>query len=529
MARTSTAKTSWRTAGVVLALSALTTLSAHAQPRQGGTLNWLVNPIPTSLIPLTTSAGGNSDIGPKVVEGLLTYDYDLKPKALLATAWNVSKDGLQYRFDLRKGVKWHDGKDFTSADVAFSILTLKQVHPRGRGTFANVTEVRTPDANTAIVILSKPAPFLLTALAAAESPIVPKHLYEGTDIAANKYNSAPVGTGPFIFKEWVQGSHVIFDRNPNYWDKPKPYLDKVIVRFIPDAVARAAALESGNVDLGNAVIPLSDVERFKKLPNVNVDTDQWTYWGNHQQAYFNLDSPILKNLEVRRAIAQSVDVNAYNNVVWYGYGKISASPIGVALSKYHDSSVKHQPYNLKQAEALLDAAGYKRDANGTRFKLRLLYNPFLERRTADFLRQSLGRVGIDAEVESYDFATYTKKVYTDRAFDITAESLLNLFDPTLGVQRVFWSKNFKIGLPFSNTPHYVNPEVDRLLEAAAIEVDETKRRQLFVGFQQQVYADIPSIEFGANPNITVAAKKVRNYAPTAEGVRGSFADLYLAQ
>lgn len=192
---------------VALTLGALAVAVVHAQARHGGTLNWVVNPIPTSLIPLTTSAGGNSDIGPKVVEGLLTYDYDLKPKALLATAWSLSKDGLQYRFELRRGVKWHDGKDFTSADVAFSILTLKQVHPRGRSTFANVTEVRTPDAHTAIIILNKPAPFLLTALAAAESPMVPKHLYDGTDIATNKYNSAPVGTGPFTFKEWQQGSH----------------------------------------------------------------------------------------------------------------------------------------------------------------------------------------------------------------------------------------------------------------------------------------------------------------------------------
>ena len=501
---------------------------ALAQPRAGGTLNWLVNPIPTGLVPLTTSAGGNTDIGPKVVEGLLTYDYDLKPKPLLATAWTVSPDGLQYRFELRRGVKWHDGRDFTSADVAFSILTLKQMHPRGRATFANVTEVRTPDAHTAVLVLGKPAPYLLTALASAESPIVPKHLYEGTEIASNKHNTAPVGTGPFVFKEFVQGSHAIFERNPNYWDKPKPYLDRLVVRFIPDAVARAAALESGAVDLGNAVIPLSDVERFRKLPNLSVDSDQWPYWGNHQQAYFNLDSPVLKNIEVRRAIAHAVDVNAYNNVVWYGYGKVSASPIGVAMSRYHDSSIKHQPYNLRQAEALLDAAGHRRDANGVRLKLRLLFNPFLERRTADFLRQSLARVGIDAEIESYDFATYVRKVYTERAFDITAESLLNTFDPTLGVQRVFWSKNFRIGLPFSNVPHYENAEVDRLLEAAAIEPDESRRRQQFVAFQQQVAADIPSIEFGANPNITVVAKKVRNYAPTAEGVRGSFAELYLA-
>jgi len=135
--------------------------------------------------------------------------------------------------------------------VAFSILTLKQVHPRGRGTFANVVDVKTPDPYTAVIVLSKPSPFLLTALASTESPIVPKHLYEGTDIASSKYNSAPVGTGPFVFKEWVQGSHIILERNPNYWDKPKPYLDRVVVRFVLDAAARAAALESGSADLAN--------------------------------------------------------------------------------------------------------------------------------------------------------------------------------------------------------------------------------------------------------------------------------------
>ena len=96
----------------------------------------------------------------------------------------------------------------------------------------------------------------------------------------------------------------------------------------------------------------------------------------------------------------------------------------------------------------------------------------------------------------------------------------------MGVQRVFWSKNFKIGLPFSNAPHYVNPEVDRLLEAAAVEVDEGRRRQLFTDFQQIVHRDIPSIELGANPAITVVAKKVRDYAPSGEHIRGSFSDLY---
>ncbi|MGE0800389.1 MAG: ABC transporter substrate-binding protein [Lautropia sp.] len=517
---------------IVATLAAvLAATPADAQPKQGGTLNWIVNPIPASLVPLTTTAGGNTEIGPKVVEGLLTYDYQLRPLAKLATAWKLSDDGLQYRFELRKGVKWHDGKDFTSADVAFSILTLKQHHPRGRSTFANVTEVATPDPHTAVIVLDKPSPFLLTALSAAESPIVPKHLYDGTDIVSNRHNSEPIGTGPFKFKEWVKGSHVILERNPDYWDKPKPWLDRIVIRFIGDAVARAAALESGDADVGSgsAGIPLADVERFRKLPNLTIDSTIWPYVGNHQQIYFNLDTPALQNLAVRRAIAQSIDVEAYNKLIWYGLGKLSASPIGTGLSRYHDASIKPYPFDRKAAEAALDAAGLKRGADGVRLRLRLVYNPFVERRSADFVRQSLARVGIDATIHSFDFATYVNKTYTERAFDIALESLTNIFDPSVGVQRIFWSKNFKIGLPFSNAPHYVNPEVDRLLEAAAVEIDEVKRRQLFVAFQRIIHRDIPSIELGANPNITVAAKKVRNYAPTGEGNRGDFADLHFVE
>ena len=116
------------------ALIGIVPAGASAAPEHGGTLTWLVTPEPASIVPLTTTAGGNAEIGPKVVEGLLTYDPNLNPKPLLATSWVVSPDGLQYRFNLRRGVKWHDGKPFTSADVAFSILTLKQVHPRGRST-----------------------------------------------------------------------------------------------------------------------------------------------------------------------------------------------------------------------------------------------------------------------------------------------------------------------------------------------------------------------------------------------------------
>jgi len=503
--------------------------STPAQPKPGGTLTWIVTPEPAVFLPLTTTAGGSAELGPKVVEGLLTYDADLNPLPLLATAWTVSSDGLRYTFTLRQGVKWHDGRDFTAADVAFSILTLKDVHPRGRAIFANVSEVQTPDVHTVVIVLEKPAPYLLTALAATESPIIPKHLYDDVDIVSNPHNSAPIGTGPFVFKEWVKGSHVVLERNPNYWDAPKPYLDRIIARFMPDAVARAAALESGTADLAGQAIPLSDVARFDQMPHLRVDRINWPYLSTHQQLIFNLDTPALQDKRVRQAIAHAIDMQAFNRVVWYGYGTPSAAAIGKASTKYHNADIPFFAPDVKKAGQLLDAAGLKPGTNGVRLTLRLLYNPFRERREADFVRQSLARIGINAVIENYDFATYVGKAYTERAFDITLESLANIFDPTVGVQRVFWSKNFKVGLPFSNAAHYANPQVDRLLEAAAVEIDEQKRRQQFLDFQAIVHEDIPTIEFGADPLITIVSNKVKDYAFTGEGLRSSFADLYLQE
>lgn len=510
----------------VLALLAATSIGhAQQQPTHGGTLNWALRVEPPTLVPINTPAGGAIDIGPKVVEGLLTYDDQLNPKPLLATAWEVAPDGLTYTFKLREGVKWHDGQPFTSADVAWSIEALKEHHSRGRATFAQVSEVETPDAHTAILRLSKPAPFLLTALASYESPIVPRHLYAGKDLASNEYNKAPIGTGPFVFKEWVRGSHIILERNPDYWDKPKPYLDRVVAKFIPDASARASALESGDIHIAGNGIAVGEIERLSKLPRLRVDNSAWPYQAQHNQIIINHETPILQNLQVRQAIAQAISVEQINQLAWYGQGIPSATGIGKA-SRYHDASIPFHPFDPNAAEKLLDQAGHPRGADGTRFTLRLTTNPYTERRIADVIRQQLQKVGINAVINPYDFGTYVNKIYTEREFDLTVESQSNLFDPTVGVQRVFWSKNFQIGLPFSNGGHYANPEVDRLLEAAAVEPDENKRRELFAQFQRTAWADVATIDLGKPPETVTYHHKLIDPEPGAERTYGSFANLY---
>ncbi|MBY3328835.1 ABC transporter substrate-binding protein [Rhizobium laguerreae] len=504
-------------------------------PQSGGTLNFIVEPEPPTILALAHTAGGTQKVSPKITEGLLTYDFELTPKPQLATEWTIADDGLSYTFKLRPNVKWHDGKPFTADDVAYSIELLKQVHPRGRGTFANVTKVETPDPLTAIIRLSKPAPYLLRALYAAESPIVPKHVYENVgiaDVPINPNGSAPIGTGPFIFKEWVRGSHIILERNPDYWDAGKPYLDQIAIRFVPDDAARAAGFETGEFDIGgDNPIPLSDLERIKALPNIGVDSRGYETKGDLTQLIFNLDNEYLKDVKVRRAIAHAIDLDVILNTVWYGYGHISPTPISVFLPRYYDPWIKPYAFDLKAAEQLLDEAGYKRGADGIRFKLRLTHNSYNDgfKRVIEYLKQNLARIGIAGTIDSYDFSTYIQKVYKERVFDVTAEYLGNQFDPTLGVQRVYWSKNFKLGLPFSNASHYANPEVDRLLETASVEIDEDKRKQEFNAFQKIIADEVPVVNLIALENVTVFNKRVKNHTIGAEGVQANFAEVYIKE
>ncbi|SFM35238.1 ABC transporter substrate-binding protein [Methylobacterium pseudosasicola] len=505
------------------------TARADPIPKRGGTLRLVLATESANLVPIDNTFGTTGVIGPKVNEGLLTYDAAFRPVPQLASAWSEAEDGLSITFQLRPAVKWHDGRDFTAADVAFSILTLKAVHPRGRATFANVQDVETPNPHTAILRLSRPAPYLLRAFAASESPIVPKHLYEGRDIGSNPANAAPIGTGPFVFKEWVKGSHVILDRNPDYWDAPKPYLDRIIVRFIPDANARAAALAAGEIDLGgDTPVPRSDIASLSAHPALEITSDGYAYLGNHSQLVLNLDNPILAKRAVRQAIAHAIDLRAVLNVAWYGQGVIAPSPISPALKEFHNPAVKAYPFDPKRAASLLDEAGHP-IRNGRRFGVRILHNPFSEGngRVAAYLRQALAPLGIEATVQNLDFAGFVKAVYTDRAFDFDVDNLSNTFDPTLGVQRVYWSKNFKPGLGFSNGSHYANAEVDALLEQAAVENDPAKRRAAFFRFQEIAQEDLPVINLIAYDAYTVARKHVRNHTVTIDGVRSNFADVYL--
>ena len=501
-----------------------------ATPTPGGSVSINIGTEPPVLVLIAHTAGAAYYISGKTNEGLLTYDENFQPQPLLATEWEVAEDGLRYAFKLREGVKWHDGKDFTAEDVAFSILALKEHHPRGRATFASVEQVNVLGSHEVELILSKPAPFLLTAFASFEAPIVPKHLYEGTNVPENPHNVAPVGTGPFTFVEWVRGSHVILKKNENYWGEGKPYLDQLIIRFIVDPAAAVAAIESGEVQVSVANVPLTDIERLKANPNLVVDTRPAPYSPSIARAEFNLENPYLADIKVRHAIAHAIDKDFIVNTIYLGYATRLDGPVSPDLARFYNPDVPKYEFDPAKAEALLDEAGYPRGADGFRFKL--FVDPTQPsgppKQTGEYFVQALAKVGIQVELRTQDFATFVKRIFTDRDFDIAIEGMSNLYDPTVGIQRLYWSKNFKVGLPFSNGSKYENPEVDRLLETAAVEIDPAKRLQLFNDFQRVVVEDLPTLDIVTPASITISDKRVQNLKLGAEHLWTNGADIYLA-
>ncbi|MDQ0625795.1 ABC transporter substrate-binding protein [Paraburkholderia graminis] len=515
--------------GTALLISLSSSYASAQTPVRGGTLNFVVTPEPTALVDLATTATNVLKVSAKVVEGLLEYDFSLQPKPSLATSWDISDDSRKYVFHLRHGVKWHDGQPFTSADVAYSLQTLRQVHPRAKTTFANVTAITTPDPYTVVITLSKPAPYLIKAFSSSETPIVPRHLYEGSDPLTNPANNAPIGTGPFRFVKWVRGSYIEYARNDDYWDKGKPFLDKIVVKIITDPAARTVAFEDGSIDLsGDTPVPLSDLARLKNSPKLALDSRGYEFQAGVTRIEFNLDNPVLKNLQVRQAIASAIDREVIRKVIFYGYATPLASPI-IPSSPYYDPAPAPYPYDVERANALLDAAGFPRKADGTRFALRVDPLPIgeLPARTAAYVKSALARVGIAVTVRSQDLPAYLKRIYTDRDFDFSINGMSNLFDPVVGVARLYTTGNFRRGVPFTNGSHYSNPQIDRLFAQAAEETDEAKRKQLFSQIQQILERDLPDLNLVAPRYLTVYSRAVHNHTTGPDGVSASFADVWL--
>jgi len=520
---------------LLLATACLWSMTGLAQQR-GGTLVQLTYPEPPSLAPYINTSLAVPQISSKIYEGLLEYDFAAQPQPGLAASWEISADGKSITFHLQQGVRFHDGKPFTSADVRFSFMeVLKKVHPRGLVFLAALADVETPDPHTAIFRLSNPAPYLLMALSAADSPIIPKHVFESNDIRNHPNANRPVGTGPFKLTEWRRGEFIRLDRNNDYWRTGKPYLDRAVVRFIPDAATRTVLLEKGDAHLaGFSTVPYSDARRLANIPSLDVSTRGYQMFSLVEALAFNTSRTPFNDQRVRQALSYAVDRQFIADHIYYGFATPASGQIhaNLAASGLYNPNVRDYsvPDRIDIANRLLDQAGLPRQANGIRFEATLdttaSYGEFYLR-YAEIVQQNFAQIGVKLNLRSEDLPTFLKRVFTDYDFDMTQVGLANLADPVLGAHRALHSNGIRKGSVFVNNTHWFSPETDALMDAAAIETNPEKRKALYAELQR-LAADAAPVIWTVNVNYpTVVNKKVHDAINTAHGVHGSLADAWL--
>jgi len=500
--------------------------------QRGGALDAVVHPEPPTLaFFINTSTPGRTVVS-KIFDGLLDYGPDLKPRPQLAESVDVSPDGLTVRIKLRRNALWHDGKPFTAADVKFSAEQIwPKYAPTARRVFQHLRKVDTPDNYTVVLTLAKPTPVILNALDVVAAPVLPRHLYENTDIPNNPYNNKPVGTGPFVFKEWVRGQHIALERFDKYWAPGLPYLDKLTFKIIPDVAGRATALETGAVQYGERnPVTFADADRLAKSPDLVVSTEGYNGFAGWLWLIPNLRDPIIGKLKVRQAILHAINVQTLVKTVWGGYAVPATGPASSLLKTFYTRDTQQYPYDRKKAEALLDEAGFPRKADGWRFKLDHDYIPFGDdyRRTGEFIRQSLRAVGIDVNLRGQDLPTWTKNVFTDYNFQLVSSWGLNWQDPQIGVEQHYWSKAEAKGTPWQNASGYASPEADRLLEAAQVEPDPARRVRLYQDFQKLAQQDLALLNLFEFRWFGVWDKRLRNVTDTFDHSQSNFARVWLA-
>ncbi len=465
-------------------------VSATAAPDKGGTLVVAAGTDPGQLNPAITTAGGTHFAAGSLYNGLVDLDKDFKPVPDLAESWTVSADGKTYTFKLVKGVKWHDGTAFTSADVKFTFEeVLLKLHARTKaGVEPVLAGIDAPDDLTVVFRFKSPYSPLLQQLNVIEAPIVAKHIYQGTDIQNNPANLKPVGTGPFRFVEYQKGQKLTLERNPEYFKAGLPYLDKIVFSIIPQDATRVLAFENKEVDyLG---LPGADVARFEKLEGIVVGRSPAGSGGSFcvSTVIPNLEKAPLDKLEVRQALNLAIDRQRMVKQILFDQGAAAKGPMASTLWAA-DPSLPTFEYSAQKANDALEKAGLKKGGDGNRFKLTAVM-PTTQAKLVEILKENFAAVGVDLELKLLEVNEANQTVFVKREFDLGFASYCNGPDPEIGVRRVYDSTNIKPVL-FSNGAAYRNPKVDDLFNRGVAEVAREKRVPIYAELQKTLLADMP--------------------------------------
>ncbi|MEK1929964.1 MAG: ABC transporter substrate-binding protein [Pararhizobium sp.] len=322
---------------------------------------------------------------------------------------------------------------------------------------------------------------------------------------------APVGTGPFKFSDWARGNNISFVRNDDYWDKGKPYLDGLIIRFMPNSSSRVQALLAGEVDfVSSSQFPVSSAKVIKANPNFKLERTGWS--PNMLWAFFNLDRKPLSDVRVREALLVATDRHYIFENAFSGSGRPASAPWTVRIPWATDPTIdydKSHPFDPEKAGKMLEEAGYKADANGVRFKVSVNYSGAVPERnqSALALQAMWKQAGVQLDLGPLENSVLMPRVHKEGNFDVYIASYNSYGDPAIGVAPAFLTET--IGMNFGNASHYKNPETDALFAKATQLPTLEERGAVYREIEKILMRDLPNITLHENHGFDAATNRLQ--------------------
>ena len=482
----------------------------------------------TLLPPLASDAASHAIIG-LVYNGLVKYDGDLNIVGDLAESWDISPDGLTITFKLRQGVRWHDGAPFTAQDVLFTYRTM--VDPKTptaySGDYLQVKKAEAVDDYTFRVTYPKP---FAPALGTWSLAIMPRHLLAGRDITQSPLGRHPIGTGPYIFKEWRAGDRITLADNPDYF-KGRTYLSGYVYQVKPNLATMFLELKAGNIDR-MGLTPLQYTRqtaypKFARLYNkYRYIPFSYVYLG------YNLEDPRFADRRVRQALTHAINKQEIIEGVLMGLGEEACGPYKPG-TWYYNPRVERFSYDPEKARALLAEAGWRPNPegilvkDGRPFEFTILTNQGndIRERTAEIIQRRLREVGIPVKIRTVEWAVFVKEFIEKGYFEAVLLGWNTGLDPD---QYDIWSST-KTKPGELNFTHYQNPEVDRLLDEGRHTFDQEKRRQAYFKLQETIARDQPYTFLFIPDALPAISKRFRGIKPAAAGIDYNFDQWYVPQ
>ena len=475
--------------------------SAQRDPR---TVVFLIESSPANLDPRVGTDAQSEHIDELIFDGLVARDANFHFTPGLAERWE-QPDSKTLIFHLRDGVRFHDGRAMTAADVVWTINSMRNgtvISPKA-ATYASVEVVQALDARTVVFHLKQPDNFLLTNLSTGAMGIVPEG--SGKDFWRH-----PIGTGPFRFVSQQIDQEVMVERNPMSWGTA-PKLERVRFAVVPDSITESLELEKGSGDVAINSLPMDALPVLAARPNLQVDDAPGT---QIQYLAFNTRDPLLSDARVRQAISCAIDRSLIIKALMGGHAQPAQSMLPANHWAWSGDGPRFD-YDPDRAARLLDDAGHPAAADGVRFHLTMKTSAVEDvRLLGAVLQQQLARVGIALDLRSYEFATFYSDV-TRGAFQmyslrwIGGNEQPDIFSYAFSTAR-FSPKG-------ANRGHYSNARLDALLDDAAASPDLAKRKADYAEAQQILARDLPAINLWYRDTVVVHNKRLTHIVPTPSG------------